>query len=473
LKWKALNRKQGEMIMFNTGQILNDIVYNYKNILKSNLTGIYLHGSLAMNCYNPNSSDIDFLVVVKKDISPLDKRELVNILLKLSDNCSEKGFEMSVILEEDILNFKYPTPFMLHYSNFYKDKYISEPEFICDNSADYDLAAHFVVTRERGICLFGKPINEVFMPVKEEYYIDSIVRDIGPAREDIIDNPVYMVLNLCRVLYYLSDRAICSKKEGGEWGKAILPSQYKNIIESALLTYTDSSCNCTFSERELMHFADFMLRKIENKQKEIKMSSNYKDDIRAAYNKYAGEREKHEFQQWKAAPRDLFLQYLEKENKKSLLEIGAGHGRDSKFFMEKGFDVTAVDISREMVKLCREKSINAYEMDFYSLHTLGKTYDAVWAMNCLLHVEKVNLPAVLIEINKILNPSGLFFMGVYGGEDSEGVWEEDFYTPKRFFSSYSDENIKNIVSDYFELVEFENIETGGNRHFQSIILRKK
>lgn len=203
------------------------------------------------------------------------------------------------------------------------------------------------------------------------------------------------------------------------------------------------------------------------------MQNKYINEIRQAYNNQASEREKHELQQWKTIPRDMFLSYLSSENKTSLLEIGAGHGRDSKFFMDKGFNVTAVDISQEMVKLCREKSIDAYVMDFYDIDKLDKTFDSVWAMNCLLHVEKANLPEVLVKIDKVLNPDGLLFIGIYGGEDSEGIWEEDPYFPKRFFSSYTDEKIKEILSNYFEIMSFEKIETGGNRHFQSIILRKK
>jgi hypothetical protein len=93
-------------------------------------------------------------------------------------------------------------------------------------------------------------------------------------------------------------------------------------------------------------------------------------------------------------------------------------------------------------------------------------------MNSLLHVRKADLGFVLEEIKNVLNPSGLFFMGVYGGEDSEGIWEDDIYTPHRFFSSYTDENINKVVSNHFKIVSFEIIETGGSSHFQSIIMKK-
>lgn len=203
------------------------------------------------------------------------------------------------------------------------------------------------------------------------------------------------------------------------------------------------------------------------------MAGEIKEILRQAYNNYAHEREKAQLKEWKIGVRDSFLKLLLNENKSTLLDIGAGVGNDSKFFMKNNMSVIAVDLSDEMVKLCREKGIKSYELDFYNLNVIGKKFDAVWSMNSLLHVEKTKLSLVLQEISSVLNPSGLFYMGVYGGVDSEGIWQGDVYTPNRFFASYTDENIKKIVSNYFELISFETIETGDNRHFQSMIMRKR
>lgn len=195
--------------------------------------------------------------------------------------------------------------------------------------------------------------------------------------------------------------------------------------------------------------------------------------LRQAYNNFAYEREKNKLQDWKVRPRDSFLELLISEGKSTLLDIGAGTGRDSKFFMNNNIEVMTVDLSDEMIRLCQEKGINSRQLDFFNLHQLGRKFDAVWSMNSLLHVERASLNFVLEEIRNVLNPLGLFFMGVYGGEDSEGIWQNDIYIPHRFFSFYTDENIKKVVSNYFQIVSFERIETGGKYYFQSIILRNK
>ena len=54
--------------------LIGKIVESFKSILKDNLVGIYLHGSLAMNCFNPKSGDIDFLAVVKEKLGIKTKK---------------------------------------------------------------------------------------------------------------------------------------------------------------------------------------------------------------------------------------------------------------------------------------------------------------------------------------------------------------------------------------------------------------
>ena len=127
------------------------------------------------------------------------------------------------------------------------------------------------------------------------------------------------------------------------------------------------------------------------------MTSKIKEILKQSYNNYAHVREKNKLQEWKIKPRDLFLQLLLNDGKSILLDVGAGTGRDSKFFMNNNIDVIAVDLSDEMIKLCREKGIESYELDFYNLHEIGKKFDAVWAMNSLLHVEKANLNFVGLQ----------------------------------------------------------------------------
>jgi SAM-dependent methyltransferase len=191
------------------------------------------------------------------------------------------------------------------------------------------------------------------------------------------------------------------------------------------------------------------------------------------YNQQAEERNKREIDDWKAVERAYFLSFLQKENKQKLLEIGAGPGRDSLFFLEQGLQVTCIDLSPKMIELCQQKGIDAYVMDMLQLDFEHSSFDAVYALNSFLHLPKDELPIALENVCDVLHPTGLFYLGIYGGFEFADIWEKDFYEPKRFFSFHSDENLKKILSDTFEILYFKHIDfEEGKLGFQSTILRK-
>lgn len=201
------------------------------------------------------------------------------------------------------------------------------------------------------------------------------------------------------------------------------------------------------------------------------------DSLRQSYNQTAAQRDQTEITGWKAAERGEFLKRLQEEKKETLLEIGAGPGRDSKFFQDNGLTVTCTDLSPEMVRLCQAKGLDAHVMDFAHLDFPIHSFDALFALNCLLHVPKADLPAILHLLHSLLKPDGLFYMGVYGGLDSEGLWEDDLHEPKRFFSFYTDEQIEEVVSKLFTVLSFKRIiveqDALQRPHFQSMILRPR
>jgi len=164
--------------------------------------------------------------------------------------------------------------------------------------------------------------------------------------------------------------------------------------------------------------------------------ANYllKNNLIESYNKHAQERDAYKKEAWKIEERANFLTLLQSKGKRSLLEIGAGTGQDSKFFQDMGMIVNCIDLSPEMIKLCQQKGLSAQVMDMIELDFPPESFDAVYALNSLLHIPKADFRTVLENVRKVLKPSGLFYLGVYGSdEELEGIWEQDAYDPKRFF----------------------------------------
>lgn len=245
--------------------ILEKIVEVFQDILKDDLIGIYLHGSLAMGCFNPEKSDIDFLVVVKKKLSAEIKRSVVKSTLNLanSDGVPEKGLEFSIVEEKYLKDFIHPTPFEFHYSKDWRKAYEEDKVDLNKENTDRDLAAHITVIINRGIRIYGKSIKEVFpyrIPVK--YYIDSLLYDAESVKEDIYRNPVYGILNLCRVIYFLEEGVISSKKEAGLWGIKHLPGEFTPLVLKALKEYNGELKDNIWEKDNLQEFVSYMSKRI-------------------------------------------------------------------------------------------------------------------------------------------------------------------------------------------------------------------
>lgn len=245
-------------------RLLNEITDASKQIFEEKLVGIYLHGSIAMGCFNPEKSDIDLLFVINKEITDEEKLEFMNVVVKLNENAPKKGLELSVVKQEVCQPFRYPTPFELHFSPMHLDWFKNDPKGYVENmkGIDKDLAAHLTVIREFGIVLYGAEIPDVFAEVPKEDYFDSIFEDIQAAKEDILSAPMYIVLNLCRVLAAIQDGVVLSKEQGGAWGLLHIAKEYHALIQSALDSYA-SDKEMIIDQENALQFAEYMLKMIE------------------------------------------------------------------------------------------------------------------------------------------------------------------------------------------------------------------
>lgn len=245
--------------------ILDKIVNQSRKIFGDELTGIYLHGSMAMGCFNPDKSDIDLIFVIRDHITATQKLQFMNCIVDANKSAPGKGIELSIVKQKYCKHFVYPTPFELHFSNAHLQWFMEKPDdyILKMNGVDKDLAAHFKIIKSYGIVLYGTEINEIFAAVPRTDYIDSIWSDIGDAREDISEDPVYIILNLCRVAAFLKDDLVLSKKQGGEWAMDNLPSKYNTLISAAVQSYTGGK-DMDIDHREGQKFADYMVPLIKN-----------------------------------------------------------------------------------------------------------------------------------------------------------------------------------------------------------------
>ena len=246
---------------------VNNFVEQIKIDLADNLTGIYLHGSLAMGCFNPQSSDIDMLIITDKPLTAQHQFSIAQITL----DCSDKpiGFEFSTVAREYLDNWEHPCRYDFHFSEDWREKVTNE---FADKSwqvwgipmgKDDDLAGHVMVTKHRGVVLAGQAIDAVFPQIPADDYRDSIVSDFFWLLERDLQYKPYGILNMCRVLQFIREGAVSSKAEGGAWGLSHLPERYHKVIDAALSNYRDNTP--MMDDKKLLDtFADYMREQIED-----------------------------------------------------------------------------------------------------------------------------------------------------------------------------------------------------------------
>ena len=199
----------------------------------------------------------------------------------------------------------------------------------------------------------------------------------------------------------------------------------------------------------------------------------FTDTLIESYEKHVHQRKSSTTDEFKERERSEFLKLLKVERRQTLLEIGCGPGQDAQFFQSQGFQVLAVDNAPTMVKLTAEKGVTAQVLDCYDLDQIYETFDAVYTLNCLLHIPKKDIGHIFSLISTRLNGNGLMYLGLWGGENFEGILEPDTYEPKRFFSFWEPETLLEVVQQSFRLEYYRRLTPREGAIFSSIIARKR
>ena len=120
-----------------------------------------------------------------------------------------------------------------------------------------------------------------------------------------------------------------------------------------------------------------------------------------------------------------FLKYVEDGG--LILDFGCGSGRDSKIFIQKGYEIEAVDGTEEICKFASEYlNKEVRHLYFEDLDDISK-YDGIWACSSVLHLPYENLKRVIGLIYKALKPGGAFYASFRYG-DAEGMRGERYFT---------------------------------------------
>lgn len=176
---------------------------------------------------------------------------------------------------------------------------------------------------------------------------------------------------------------------------------------------------------------------------------------------------------WRIGIIDRWIDELETLGATSILEIGAGTGQLAVHVASTGLRVTAIDLSPANVAAAIDRGIDAQVADFAELPFPDETFDAAFGFNSLLHVRPDDLNTVLSEVRRVVRPSALLLVVVWGGADRQGPLPDDWLDPPRHFSFYTDDDMANLSSPGWLLQRFDTLpepNIGDELHPQIVVM---
>ena len=166
---------------------------------------------------------------------------------------------------------------------------------------------------------------------------------------------------------------------------------------------------------------------------------------------------------------DLFLELLPAGGR--ILDFGCGSGRDTKYFLDHGYQVDAMDGSLELCRAASEYTgISVKHMLFQEL-TEVELYDGIWACASVLHVKKEELAGIFDRMCAAVKTGGILYVSFKYG-DFEGERNG------RYFTDMTEASMEEVLQSIPALTVEKQWVTGdvragrGEERWLNIILRK-
>lgn len=132
-----------------------------------------------------------------------------------------------------------------------------------------------------------------------------------------------------------------------------------------------------------------------------------------------------------------FLKYVSPGGR--IIDIGAGSGRDSRYFKAKGFDVDAIDASAELCKLATKYAGVAVQNIKIEDWNPKCKYDGIWANASLLHLSDEKIEMFINRIPEYMNPGSVFYFSM---KMNTSAWTD---SSGRYFVDFSENKLKQLI----------------------------
>ena len=184
------------------------------------------------------------------------------------------------------------------------------------------------------------------------------------------------------------------------------------------------------------------------------------------YNAYADSFDKIPF---KDVLPNLLLKYLSQPDSQ-VLEIGSGAGALALWMTQLGHTITCIEPAEIPAEMARKKGLTVCTTRFQDFQTDQK-FDFILAISSLIHIPQQEIPDQIKKLSKLLQKEGLAIVSLIEG-DSEGYDDPTKKGKNRYFSKFSEQELKSLLSPYFSIIERHKIEVRQmNQSFLLLVLK--
>ena len=206
-------------------------------LLHEKLVGCYLYGSLSLGDFDPESSDIDFLMVTAEELTG----NVLEELQAMHADIAASGLPYAGRLEGSYI----PRAALQRYD----PHNASHPTIGIDwdfhvgqHGSNWIIERHIV--REHGIIVWGPSPKTLIDPVPMQAIKAAVCEALGTFWKAQLAGPEWLrpreyqafaILTMCRALYTLKQGAVVSKPEAAAWACQALDARWRPTIEKALV----------------------------------------------------------------------------------------------------------------------------------------------------------------------------------------------------------------------------------------------
>lgn len=143
-------------------------------------------------------------------------------------------------------------------------------------------------------------------------------------------------------------------------------------------------------------------------------------------------------------------------DKGAILDLGCGSGRDSGYFVARGYEVYGIDGSEKMIEHARRILGDRAVLTTFDAYSSDKLFDGIWASASLLHVPYEELPDIISKYRDMLGVGGVFYMSFKNRE-------RDYEKDGRYFTCFDEKRLLELLMQLDGLKVMQVFETADVR----------